>query len=519
MRPGRERADGGDHGRAMKRIEEEPASLYSAVDASTSSSSLVAVPGFTFGDGVTCAEQKRHSGVGPQAWKYVPQPKPPARSRSPSRGNAPARTPSPGGRSARTSVVGDSPFNFASATLQPPAGSRTAFRKGHRYKHSSVSMNFFPEPEARPALRLARALPVPDVRDIWHNLTRPRHHVTLALVAAQAVACVLLLHRAERREWTNFGTLAHFVLYDMLGTLTVVLVEVLPRFEVWGTGTLTYPFGLKRLDVLLSFGFAVSLCFVGLDLVFHVLEELVVLFVESADSGQHTDIVGSIPHSHHTQVDADALAEWYTVVALCGILSAAVLRTAFASREGVERRYKTKTPIITLAYTVYLLVFPVLSRYTEVGDYVATVSIALFVMMYGLRVARWTGTVLLMGFSTSALDFPGLTLLSDDNGAEAKTPAPQEQPLISVNHLYEPTIVKSRLGEMIEKLPQFRSNCSFKYTDLVLAKVHFEMFILLLKLNMKGGSDEEELDLRLAIDRCVKSVLPNVETTIEIERV
>lgn len=35
---------------------------------------------------------------------------------------------------------------------------------------------------------------------------------------------------------------------------------------------------------------------------------------------------------------------------------------------------------------------------------------------------------------------------------------------------------------------------------------------------MKGASNDEELHFRLAFDKCIKSILPGSETTIEIER-
>ena len=50
-------------------------------------------------------------------------------------------------------------------------------------------------------------------------------------------------------------------------------------------------------------------------------------------------------------------------------------------------------------------------------------------------------------------------------------------------------------------------------------KVNFNLFVVLLKIDLKGGSNDDELTLRLAVDRCIKRCLPNCETTIEIDRI
>ncbi|AET38237.1 Zn(2+) transporter ZRG17 Ecym_2516 [Eremothecium cymbalariae DBVPG len=531
-------------------------SLYSLGGANDSSSSLVMNKGFTFGGDVSGGESNSTSwevgmpgapgsGSGSskrnslnlnnaQAWKYIPQPKlpPVMRTHSPSPDQGVAK----GQQQQRGSLIMDgAPFNFSSSSLQPPtsSSSRASFRRGHRYKHSSVSMNFFQEPEVKVPLNIAKSLPIPDLSDLHMNMKWPIHHLQLGLTLLQAVLCMVIFHLGQRHEWGNFLTLSHFIVYDILGSLTIIVVDILSQFEVWGTGTITYPFGLNRIDVLLSFGFAVSLCFVGLDLIFHILEEVIVLFVENGNHDQHADIVESIPHSHHTHVESNSLPLWYLVLCFSTLLTVTALCTTFNTKNNTDIRYKTKTPIITLAYTSYLLCYPITLQFTDYGNYVATISIALLIISYGLNVVAWTGTVLLLGFSATPLEAPGLQLLSDTStpklstyqqkiaGLSVKNPHPTSARLglqrLSDN--YEPTVLKARIIELIEQLPHFKINCSFNYSDLVISKVNFDLFIVLLKLNMNGGSNEEELDLRLAIHNCIKTLFSKAETTIEIERV
>lgn len=87
----------------------------------------------------------------------------------------------------------------------------------------------------------------------------------------------------------------------------------------------------------------------------------------------------------------------------------------------------------------------------------------------------------------------------------------------SPNH--DPVMVKGMIKEQIENLPEFKSRCQLDYKDLLIAKVDFNSYIALIKLTLKGGSNNEELLLRLAVDKCIRRNLNTVETTIEIDRI
>lgn len=513
-----------------------PLSFYSNRDGNNSSGSLIYNQGFSFGENAGASgqiENKRHS------LKYIPGPKLPpvssSRNRSPIRPN---RSPSPDRSRRPSSGILDAPFNFSSSSLQPPASagsaSRASFRKGHRYKHSSVSMNFFQEPDVKVPLNIAKSLPIPDLADLKANIPWPRGYVQLIIVTLQCITCIATFQTGHVRGWNNLITLSHFVLYDILGSVAIILVENLSQFEVWNTGTITFPFGLNRIDVLLSFALAVSLCFMGLDLFFHILEETVVLFVESSHYEQHDEIAPNIPHTHHSGAMMEGTNDiyiWYILLSSNLLLSLKCFFDIFHSN--AHTKFKTKNPIITCVYVVYLMVYPFIQQIATISDYLATGLLSIFIISYGWTIAKWTATVLLLGFSTTSVT--GL-MLDDNNEDSSDTKQPHvlrrsksTLPTAIVldqkagneeksSSEYDSTIIKSKILENIEALPLFRANCKISNDNLIIAKVNFDKYIVLMKLSMSGGSNDDEKDLLLAIDKCIKKTLPTSETTVEIDR-
>lgn len=521
--------------------------------ANNSSSSLIYNTSFTFGDQAVAkgstGESKRNS------MKYVPEPQlaPPKSSRSP------VRSSSPDARSRRSSQL-EAPFNFSSMNAQGnnTYPSRTSFRKGHRYKHSSVSMNFFQEPEVKIPLNIAKSLPIPNFNDMINNLPWPKAYFQLFITFAQCIICIIVFQLGHSKNWNNYLTLSHFIIYDIIGSLIIILVENLSQFQVWSTGTITFPFGLNRIDVLLSFGLAVSLCFVGLDLVFHIVEECIVFFIENAnemeiENEDHDELASRIPHSHHSNntfklSDGDSNI-WYSVLAINLLFSALSLYKIFYAN--TNSKLKTKNPVITIVFTAYLFLYPYLFNFMPVlSDHLATVVIAIFILIHGIKIAEWTSTILLMGFSTTAL--PASSLVHDPySNEESQTDLKEKKsrkralstlPLSSpthqssqrshsllsgfpsfrksaINQSYNSTILKSKIKEEVEKLSEFVSRCNLKYEDISIAKINFTSYIALVKLTLEGGSNDDELKVRLAMDTCIKKILPSCETTIEIDRI
>lgn len=561
-------------------LPQPPNMFYAAKEGNSSSSSLIYNPSFTFGNANTGSPtpvappprphtpQKPPTSAGNQGSasrsnrqsRYIPAPKlapPTTRTRSPTRSSSPdARRKR---ESRRGSALLEAPFNLAPplvAMQTPPSSSssnsRTMFRKGHRYKHSSVSMNFFQEPEVKIPLSIAKSLPVPDLNDLVKNMPWPRAHFQLLLTFVQLCMCLFVFQLGYRNSWSNFGTLSHFIAYDVIGSLAIIFVENLSQFQVWSTGTLTYPFGLNRVEVLISFSLAVSLCFVGLDLFFHIVEEFVVLFVELSNRN-HEEIASQIPHSHHggshiLHNDAN-FGMWYPVLLISLLISVLSLSKIFYADK--YSKLKTKNPIITITYTLYLLIYPSLYGFlSAVSDYLAAIVIAIIILSHGLTIAEWTSTILLMGFSTTTLPKPqflGDTSVGDrleqqpldtmvrKRSASGLTFAENDKndtPQLKRNHFRsfwktsskfysnnDTTVLKAMMKEEIEKLPEFLTKCTMHSDNFFVAKVNFNLYIVLVSITLKGGSDSDELKLRLAIDKCIKKILPNAETTVEIDRI
>ncbi|GAV53228.1 hypothetical protein ZYGR_0AI05120 [Zygosaccharomyces rouxii] len=559
-------------------LPQPPQPFYASYEGNNSSSSLIYNPSFTFGDANIGSPTPAQAPQTPQQQqlrpptstgsqssatkqsnrqsRYIPGPKlapPTTRTRSPTRSS------SPDGRLKRSSrpssALFEAPFNLApppSMQTPPPSASssntRTMFRKGHRYKHSSVSMNFFQEPEVKIPLSIAKSLPIPDFNDLINNLSWPRAHFQLSLTFIQLCMCLLVFQLGHRNSWSNFGTLSHFIAYDVIGSIAIIFVENLSQFEVWSTGTITYPFGLNRVEVLISFSLAVSLCFVGLDLLFHIVEEFIVLFVE-LNNDNHEDIASQIPHSHHganNPFSKDSnFALWYPVLSVNLLISAVSLYKIFYANK--YSKLKTKNPIITITYTLYLLLYPSLVSYlSAISDYLAAFFIAGIILFHGVTIAEWTSTILLLGFSTTTLPkhhFLGDTLAeSSQQGqldtmikkrsvsglalAENNAPPPKRNRFwfswtssSKVGPNDDTTVLKSIMKEEIEKLPEFLTKCTMHYDHFFVAKVSFNLYIVLVNLTLRGGSDADELNLRLAVDKCIQRILPNAETTVEIDRI
>lgn len=579
------------------------ASFYSAKDGNNSSSSLIYNSGFTFGgnnnngDNTPTTNTPTKTSAAPigthlkreprrNSLKYVPgsklAPPPISRNRSPVRNTSPEVIPT----SRRSSTYLESPFNFTQGHHEPPktiitspnkstppnsAGSRASFRKGHRYKHSSVSMNFFQEAEVMIPLNIAKSLPIPDFSDIFQNLPWPKAHLQLSIVFSQILTGITIFLIGNSKSWTNFITLSHFITYDIIGSLVIIFIEKLSQFEAWFTGTITFPFGLNRVDVLLSFALAVSLCFVGLDLLFHILEEFIAIFVEASKPEHHGDIASQIPHSHHDGFTAGQLMSgndltlWYVMITINLVLALLSLYKTFYAN--TNSKLKTKNPIITIIYTFYLIIFPCLSdNLSNISDYIASFMISMFIMVHGLTIAEWTSTILLLGFSTTALPTSAFLLdqsndqLEEVNShneklnvsdklndvirgrkrsasslpvATSKKSSMQYDDTILTSFLSffkfgkyrsgqnfsSPINIKSIIKEQIENLPEFKLRCHLNHNDLVIIKANFNLFVVLLKIDLKGGSNDDEIALRIAVDKCIKKYLPNSETTIEIDRI
>ncbi|KAK4695799.1 hypothetical protein P7C71_g2006, partial [Lecanoromycetidae sp. Uapishka_2] len=172
--------------------------------------------------------------------------------------------------STRMAEDGKGVFNFQPMSMPkaPTAKSNVGQRRGHKYKHSSVSHNFFLEPEPRAPLALPNSLDVPTLKECRGSMTRDQKFRFGWSIGHMAVAAYVL--------WSAEGSLAltalsHLILFDALGAMLCVVVDILSNFEVWKRSSIRHPFGLERAEVLAGFAMSVFLLFMGMDLISHNL--------------------------------------------------------------------------------------------------------------------------------------------------------------------------------------------------------------------------------------------------------
>ncbi|CAK7226215.1 cation diffusion zinc membrane transporter Zrg17 [Sporothrix curviconia] len=203
--------------------------------------------------------------------------------------------------SAPISIGGSSPagnpFNFQTQYISTsPVKSNIGLRRGHRYKHSSVSAQhqIFQEPPPRPPPVLPASLPVPTVREAWASMHRDQRARLYWCLCHAAVAVFVFLCATEGGDSLALTALSHLVFFDVGSAAVCVAVDVLGNFEVWRRSTIRHPFGLRRAEVLAGFAMSIFLVFGGFDLLSHDLKDC----LEAATSSAAAVAPGAA-HAHH----------------------------------------------------------------------------------------------------------------------------------------------------------------------------------------------------------------------------
>ncbi|OJJ49837.1 hypothetical protein ASPZODRAFT_1040158 [Penicilliopsis zonata CBS 506.65] len=276
----------------------------------------------------------------------------------------------------------------------PVVKSNIGQRRGHKYKHSSVSHQIFLEPPPRAPLALPNSLPIPTLRECQASMSRDQKTRFWWSICHIFVAAYTL--------WSAHGSLAitalsHLILFDSLGALLCVVVDVLGNFEVWKRSSIRHPFGLERAEVLAGFAMCVLLLFMGLDLISHNLQHM----LESA---------GHEPHrTHHHErvsvgsVDVTAvLAVGSTLVSAIGLKNHARIGKAmrFAYIESLPSVLSNPSHFLTLSCSTLLLLLPLVSiQLYDWLDKLLSGTIAISMCVLGVRLVKTLGSMLLMSYS------------------------------------------------------------------------------------------------------------------------
>lgn len=272
-------------------------------------------------------------------------------------------------------------------------------RRGHRYKHSSVSHQIFLEPPPRAPLTLPNSLPIPTFAECRASMTLEQK---TRLWWSMCHICV-----AGYAMWSAGGSsameaLSHLLVYDSLSALVCVVMDVLSKFDVWKRSTLRHPFGLERMEVLCGFCLAIFLVFTGFDLISHGLRHVLEGVGQDHDhSHDHHAHSHQLPSSGSIAVTA-LLALGSTLVSAVGLKNHARIGKAmrFSPIESLPALLSNPSHFLTLSYSTILLVLPLLSLhgYTWMDKFLSN-GMAVCMCILGARLAKTLGSMLLMSYS------------------------------------------------------------------------------------------------------------------------
>lgn len=324
-----------------------------------------------------------------------------------------AMGPPPGGRS---------PFNFQPQTIkESPVAANSVWqhnqflsvttitymsanpnknigkRRGHRYKHSSVSAQhqIFLEPPPRAPLALPASLPIPTLKEAWASRSKEQT-IRVAWCACHALVAMYVLYSADSS--LALTALSHLIFFDAVSATICVVVDVLSNFEVWKRSSIRHPFGLERTEVLAGFAMSVFLLFMGFDLISHNLKH--VLEGMGSHEAHH-------PHSHQRvspgSVDSAALLSIVaTFISAIGLKNHARIGKTmrFAIISSLPSILSNPSHFLTLSCSLVMLLLPLLTITMYLWlDRLLCAIIAVSMFILGVRLATAQGLMLLMSYS------------------------------------------------------------------------------------------------------------------------
>lgn len=304
---------------------------------------------------------------------------------------------------AAATAASSNPFNFQTQIISTsPVKPNVGQRRGHRYKHSSISTQhqIFQEPPPRPPLALPRDLPIPTLREAWKSTSKDQRGRLYWCLCHFVVAVGVFLSAHGSLAMT---ALSHLVFFDVGSAAVCVVVEVLGNFEVWKRSSIRHPFGLERAEVLAGFAMSVFLIFGGFDLVSHNLKH--VLEGLGDHEAHHPDQhggSGESPRVEHGSVDLTSLAAIIaTLVSAYGLRNhgriSRIMRVSYLS--SLPSVLSNPFHFLTLSTSFILLMLPLLSIPMSIlldGALCGLVAVSMFGL--GVRLAVAQGLMLLMSY-------------------------------------------------------------------------------------------------------------------------
>ena len=273
-------------------------------------------------------------------------------------------------------------------------------RRGHRYKHSSVSAQhqIFLEPPPRAPLALPASLPVPTLKEAWQSTANMDKAQRLRILwcACHALVAAYVLYSASGS--LAMTALSHLIFFDAISASICVAVEIFCNFEVWKRSSIRHPFGLERAEVLAGFAMSVFLLFMSFDLISHNLKHV----LESLGSHQPHH-----PHSHQ-RVSPGSIDSAAVLSIVATLISAVLLENHKRIGKAMRFVYLDNFPgilsnpahLLTLSCSTLMLTLPLLSITIYLWmDRLLCTLIALSMFFLGTRLAITQGLMLLMSYS------------------------------------------------------------------------------------------------------------------------
>ncbi|KAG9228748.1 cation efflux family-domain-containing protein [Amylocarpus encephaloides] len=295
---------------------------------------------------------------------------------------------------------GRNPFNFQTQTISDTpavAKSNIGQRRGHRYKHSSVSAQhqIFLEPPPRAPLALPASLPIPTFKEAWHSMSKEQT-TRIGWCGCHALVAAYVLYSSAGS--LALTALSHLIFFDAISATICVVVDVFCNFEVWKRSSIRHPFGLQRAEVLAGFAMSVFLLFMSFDLISHNLKHV----LESVGTHQPHH-----PHDHNRispgSVDSAALLSIIaTLISAIGLKNHARIGRAmrFAYISSLPSILSNPSHFLTLSCSAIMFLLPLLSitMYLWLDRLLCTV-IAFSMFFLGTRLAITQGLMLLMSYN------------------------------------------------------------------------------------------------------------------------
>lgn len=388
------------------------------------------------------------------------------------------------------------PFNFQSTTmaLAPPAPARPNQRRGHKYKHSSVSMNFFKE-DVRVPLAIPASLPIPNFAECRQSMSKDQKIRVAWCVCHFYVAFLIYIIESP---YTALSALAHLLFYDAMGAFLCAFVDILGNFDVWKRSSVHLPFGLERTEVLAGYALSISLIFMGGDILSHSIQDIIqAVYLGDFFAASHHH--GTVGHAHIDEAlahgglgsatpgtglpDVELELNWNKILfrVFLGIIATVVSAVGFDNHSRIARAMQNSytasaaisnlpwilsnpSHFMTVTFSVTILLYPLESSIVRrIIDTILTPLIASSMCYVGWILAKSLGGMLVMSF-------PGENRID---------------------------IVESE----ILKLPNVHSCC-----EISVWQVHHSVWLACMKIEMTGTESDEQI-VRDAASRLIKDIM------------